>query len=87
MPQTNKIPPQQEQQPNPPTDPIDQVKDTITGEEWTVRSKVVVNATGVFADGIRKMDDPDAVELIEPAAGGLGWVMDGWLGMYIMCWI
>ena len=60
-----------QQQPNPTTDPIDQVKDTITGEEWTIRSKVVVNSTGVFADGIRKMDNPDAVELIEPAAGGL----------------
>ncbi len=49
-----------------------QVKDALTGEEWTVRAKVVVNATGVFADHIRKMDDPEAVELIEPAAGA--WV-------------
>ena len=45
------------------------VKDVISGEEWAVKAKVVVNATGVFADGIRKMDDPDAIELIEPAAG------------------
>jgi glycerol-3-phosphate dehydrogenase len=46
-----------------------QVKDTISGEEWVIKAKVVVNATGVFADAIRKMDDPNAVELIEPAAG------------------
>jgi hypothetical protein len=45
------------------------VQDTLTKEEWTVRAKVIVNATGVFADKIRKMDDPEAVELIEPAAG------------------
>ena len=45
------------------------VRDVIKGEEWDIKAKVVVNATGVFADKVRKMDDPEAVELIEPAAG------------------
>jgi len=48
---------------------IIQVKDTLTGQEWQIKAKVVVNATGVFADNIRKMADPDAVELIQPASG------------------
>ena len=45
------------------------VQDRLTGVEWDIAAKVVVNATGVFADKIRKLDDPKAVELIEPAAG------------------
>lgn len=45
------------------------LRDKVKGEEWEVLAKVVVNATGVFADKIRKMDDPAAIELIEPAAG------------------
>ena len=32
--------------------------DQISGEEYTIQSKVVVNATGVFVDDIIKMDDP-----------------------------
>ena len=42
---------------------------THTGDEWEIEAKVVVNATGVFADKVRQMDDPEAIELIEPAAG------------------
>ncbi|GAB5036550.1 glycerol-3-phosphate mitochondrial [Nannochloropsis oceanica] len=45
------------------------VRDKIKGDEWEIHAKVVVNATGVFADKIRKMDNPEAIELIEPAAG------------------
>jgi glycerol-3-phosphate dehydrogenase len=44
-------------------------RDVRTGEEWDIRSKVVVNATGPFADKIRKMDDPSTPEAIVPAAG------------------
>jgi glycerol-3-phosphate dehydrogenase len=33
------------------------VKDFFTGKEFEVKSKVVINATGVFTDAIMKMDD------------------------------
>lgn len=45
------------------------LRDNLTGEEWEVRAKVIINATGPFADGIRQMDDPAAPKAIVPAAG------------------
>ncbi|CAM9600907.1 unnamed protein product, partial [Hapterophycus canaliculatus] len=45
------------------------VQDTITQETWEVAAKSVINATGCFCDAIRKMDDPDAQNLVMPAAG------------------
>ncbi len=44
-------------------------RDAETGEEHTFRGKVVVNATGVFADAVRRMDDPDAPGMISPSQG------------------
>lgn len=41
----------------------------ITGEEFTVRAKCVINATGPFTDSIRKMDDGLAREIVCPSAG------------------
>lgn len=32
------------------------VRDQLTGEEWDVRARHVVNACGPFADGVRRMD-------------------------------
>lgn len=43
--------------------------DTLTNKTWDVKAKCIVNATGPFSDTIRKMDDPEAEELIVPAAG------------------
>jgi len=44
--------------------------DVQTGETFSVRAKVVVNATGPFTDAIRKMDDgPRTQNIIKPAAG------------------
>ncbi len=43
--------------------------DQETGEEFSVKSKVVINATGVFADEIIQMDEPDKKELITPSQG------------------
>ena len=43
--------------------------DQISGEEYTIQSKVVVNATGVFVDDIIKMDDPEALETTIPSQG------------------
>ena len=34
-----------------------------------MRAKAVVNATGPFCDGIRKMDDPKAENVIVPSSG------------------
>ena len=43
--------------------------DTITGEKVIVTGKVVINATGPFADSIRQMANPELVDLIIPAGG------------------
>ena len=32
-------------------------------------AKVVVNATGPFADGVRRMSDPECTPMIQPSAG------------------
>lgn len=43
--------------------------DEETGAEREIAAKVVVNATGIFADAVRSMDDPDAPQSLEPAQG------------------
>jgi len=45
------------------------LKDELTGEEWDVRCKGVINATGPFSDSIRKMDAPTAQEIVAPSSG------------------
>jgi len=45
------------------------VRDRETGREWPVRAQVVVNATGIFADAVRILDEPQAPPLVEPAQG------------------
>mmetsp|Transcript_85668 Transcript_85668/g.228414 ORF Transcript_85668/g.228414 Transcript_85668/m.228414 type:complete len:663 (-) Transcript_85668:20-2008(-) len=45
------------------------VKDSITGEKWDIRAKQVINATGPFADSVRKMADPEASDIIVTAKG------------------
>ena len=46
-----------------------EVIDGITGTRFTVRARVTVNATGVWADRIRQMDDPGAEEIIRVNRG------------------
>ncbi|MCK4748221.1 MAG: glycerol-3-phosphate dehydrogenase/oxidase, partial [Bacteroidales bacterium] len=43
--------------------------DEETGDEMKIQAKVVINATGVFADNILKMDTPDARDMIRPSQG------------------
>ena len=43
--------------------------DKISGKEFDVKSKVVVNCCGIFADVIRKMDKPDCKNRIVGARG------------------
>jgi glycerol-3-phosphate dehydrogenase len=40
-----------------------------SGRELRVGAKVVINATGPFADGVRKLADPSAPQLIAPSQG------------------
>ncbi|GBB94466.1 hypothetical protein RclHR1_02360024 [Rhizophagus clarus] len=45
------------------------VRDTLTGEEWLIRAKGVINATGAFTDNIRSMDDPRIENIVAPSSG------------------
>ena len=40
-----------------------------TGQEHELSSRVVINATGVFSDSIRRMDDAEAASMIRPSQG------------------
>jgi glycerol-3-phosphate dehydrogenase len=44
-------------------------RDAESGEELTARGRVVINATGVFADAVRHMDEPGAEPLLSPSQG------------------
>jgi glycerol-3-phosphate dehydrogenase len=44
-------------------------EDLEAGTEHRARSRVVINATGPFADHICQMDDPNALPLISPSQG------------------
>lgn len=46
-----------------------EVLDLESGRERVVRAKVVINATGAWTDGLRKMDDPEARPMIKPSQG------------------
>ncbi len=43
--------------------------DTETGEQFHLRAKVVINATGVFTDQLRRMADSGASSLVSPSQG------------------
>ncbi|MDF1823949.1 MAG: glycerol-3-phosphate dehydrogenase/oxidase [Verrucomicrobiales bacterium] len=43
--------------------------DEQSGEEIRLKARVVVNATGVFTDSVRKMDDPQVRDMIAPSQG------------------
>jgi glycerol-3-phosphate dehydrogenase len=45
------------------------LKDRMTGEEWDVQCKGVINATGPFSDGLRKLDDNTVKEIVAPSSG------------------
>lgn len=44
-------------------------KDFFSGKEYEIKSKVVINATGVFSDSIMKMDDAKHRNIISPSQG------------------
>uniref|UniRef100_A0A672ISF2 Glycerol-3-phosphate dehydrogenase, mitochondrial n=1 Tax=Salarias fasciatus TaxID=181472 RepID=A0A672ISF2_SALFA len=44
-------------------------RDVITGEEFDVKAKCVINATGPFTDSLRRMDDQQTENICQPSAG------------------
>ncbi|XP_030265810.1 glycerol-3-phosphate dehydrogenase, mitochondrial isoform X1 [Sparus aurata] len=44
-------------------------RDVITGKEFDVKAKVVINATGPFTDSLRKMDNQETQNICQPSAG------------------
>ena len=44
-------------------------RDLLTGESGAIRASVVVNATGPWSDGLRRLDDPAAAPLLRPTKG------------------
>lgn len=44
-------------------------EDLISGISYKIRSKLVINATGVFADSLLRIDDPSARATIRPSQG------------------
>lgn len=45
------------------------VHDCEGGKNFSVSARVVINATGAFCDGVRKMADPNVIKLIVPSQG------------------
>ena len=46
-----------------------QVRDQLTGKEYEVKARAVINATGVFSDTVQHMDDPQRPASIAPSQG------------------
>ncbi|XP_053139203.1 glycerol-3-phosphate dehydrogenase, mitochondrial isoform X2 [Hemicordylus capensis] len=44
-------------------------RDVLTGQEFDVKAKCVINATGPFTDSIRKMDEQKVANICQPSAG------------------
>ncbi|EPQ54626.1 DAO-domain-containing protein [Gloeophyllum trabeum ATCC 11539] len=45
------------------------VKDKLTGEEWDVKARGIVNATGPFSDTLLKLDNPSHTPIVQPSSG------------------
>ena len=45
------------------------IRDLESGSEYQIRARAVINATGVFSDGVRKMDEPEAKTVISASQG------------------
>ena len=44
-------------------------KDIESGKEYSINGRLVINATGIFADEIHRMDDPSSKPTIRPSQG------------------
>lgn len=45
------------------------VKDLMSGQEYEVKAKAVINATGIFVDSIMEMDVPTHEHMVRPSQG------------------
>lgn len=45
------------------------VRDALSGDTFGVTARVLINATGPYADSILRLDDPNAVSMIKPSQG------------------
>ncbi|CAL8104799.1 unnamed protein product [Calicophoron daubneyi] len=45
------------------------VRDILTGKEFVIRARCVINATGPFTDSIRRMADKSQAPICQPSAG------------------
>ncbi len=45
------------------------VEDKETGEKFTIKAKVVINASGAFCDAIRKLDNPSVAPILTSSSG------------------
>lgn len=45
------------------------VSDAETGDEFEIRARAVINATGVFVDGVRSLDEPGVAPLVAASRG------------------
>ncbi|KAI0252106.1 DAO-domain-containing protein [Lactifluus subvellereus] len=45
------------------------VRDNLTGEEWKVKARGIVNATGPFSDALLTMDNPSHKPIVQPSSG------------------
>ena len=43
--------------------------DSETGENFEISARVVINATGVYADAVRHFDEPDSAPILSPSQG------------------
>ena len=45
------------------------LRDAESGEEFDITARAIINATGVHADSLRRLDEPDAPPLLTPSQG------------------
>ncbi len=43
--------------------------DSVSGKQYTLQAKVVINATGIFVDNLMKMDAPEKEDIVRPSQG------------------
>lgn len=46
-----------------------EVFDELEGKQYTLRTKMVINATGIFVDDLMKMDAPEKDNIVRPSQG------------------
>ncbi|ESK86944.1 glycerol-3-phosphate dehydrogenase [Moniliophthora roreri MCA 2997] len=45
------------------------LKDNLTGEEWNIRAKGIINATGPFTDSLLSLDNPNHKPIVRASSG------------------